>query len=145
MSRYAMERIAHPQKHYCSAEDVARDDRLTADEKRRVLDSMALNAELMSEATEEGMTGGEQPPSLQEIRKAQAKIRAMPQSAAPLRFRTILVALSGDDDLDRKVARAGFDMASVSGGAVRIVNVIEPGAAMTSPVVTPTMAAPHVA
>ncbi|SDE66675.1 universal stress protein [Ruegeria marina] len=152
MSKYAEERIVHPQKYYRDAEAVAHDAKLTTDEKQRVLDSMALNAELMATATEEGMTGGERPPSLKEIKATREKLLASTSSSKKARFQTIVVALNGDTEMDEMVAQAGFDMASTVGGKgqgshvkVHVINVIEPTGGLIAGAAAPTMAIPHMA
>lgn len=53
--------IKDPRKHYRRPRDVLADARLTRDEKRRVLESWALDARLMTVADEENMAGPGRP------------------------------------------------------------------------------------
>jgi hypothetical protein len=58
--------IADPTRHYARPMDVVYDDELDTDEKRRILESWKKDAELLSTAQDENMTGGERP-QLQEV------------------------------------------------------------------------------
>lgn len=60
----------NPSEFYESPTDVLRDQELSRDEKRRVLKSMEVDAELMADATAENMAGGEKGPSLRDIHAA---------------------------------------------------------------------------
>ncbi len=53
--------IKDPRKHYRAPRDVLADARLTRDEKRRILQSWALDAQLIAVADEENMAGPERP------------------------------------------------------------------------------------
>ena len=53
--------IKDPAKHYRAPRDVVADNRLTREEKRRVLDSWALDAQLIAVADEENMSGPQRP------------------------------------------------------------------------------------
>jgi hypothetical protein len=53
--------LKDPDKHYRSPRDVVADARLTHAQKRRVLESWAVDAQLISVADEENMTGTERP------------------------------------------------------------------------------------
>lgn len=61
--------IKDPTESFASPMAVVEDPRLTAEEKRRILESWAQDAELLSEAESENMPGGERP-RLQEVRLA---------------------------------------------------------------------------
>jgi hypothetical protein len=58
-----------PVKHFATPRDVVADGRLSTDEKRRILDSWALDAQLLSVAEEENM-GGKDRPGLREVKLA---------------------------------------------------------------------------
>ena len=58
--------ISDPTRHYDCPMDVVRDDTLDTDEKRRILESWKKDAELLSNAQAENMTGGERP-GLQDV------------------------------------------------------------------------------
>jgi len=64
--REVCEAIGDPTKEYRHPMDVVRDDRLEAEEKRRILESWKKDAELLSVAQDENMAGGERP-QLQDV------------------------------------------------------------------------------
>jgi len=51
--------IADPTRFYTSPMDVLHDDELDTDQKRRILESWKKDAELLSTAQDENMSGGE--------------------------------------------------------------------------------------
>ena len=53
--------IKDPSKHFRAPREVVADRTLTRDEKRRVLDSWALDAQLLAVAEEENMAGKDRP------------------------------------------------------------------------------------
>lgn len=53
--------IKDPLKHYREPRDVVADARFTRDEKRRILESWALDAQLITVADEENMTAPKRP------------------------------------------------------------------------------------
>jgi hypothetical protein len=61
--------VKDPVKHFGSPRDVVADRRFTTDEKRRILDSWALDAQLLTVAEEENM-GGKDRPGLREVKLA---------------------------------------------------------------------------
>lgn len=143
MSKYADKRIAHPEKFYANAKAVTKDAGLTAEEKQRVLDSMALDAELLSEATEEGMTGGEQPTQVEDIRTAQQDVLASTQTRPVAGFKSIIAALTGDKKTDEKIARHAF-MLAPNRAEVHLINVIEPEEGLVQTAAGTPMGAPHI-
>jgi hypothetical protein len=58
--------IADPTRRYASPMDVVHDTELATDEKRRILESWKKDAELLSTAQDENMSGGERP-QLQDV------------------------------------------------------------------------------
>lgn len=63
--------IADPTRRYKSPMQVVEDPSLSLDEKRQILESWKIDAELLSTATNENMTGGEPPlPLLQDVHLA---------------------------------------------------------------------------
>ena len=58
-----------PDKFFDAPRDVVADGRFTIDEKRRILDSWALDAQLLSVAEEENM-GGKDRPGLRDVKLA---------------------------------------------------------------------------
>ena len=61
--------IKDPGKHFTSPREVVSDPTLSIEEKRRILDSWALDAQLLSVAEEENM-GGADRPGLREVKLA---------------------------------------------------------------------------
>lgn len=144
MNKYADERIANPEKYYRDAEAVTKDASLSLEEKQRVLDSMNLDAELLTEATEEGMTGGEQPPSVENIRIARQKLVTTPGADPVAAFKNIVAALTGNEKMNEKIAQYAFKVASSGGCNVHLVNVIEPEEGLIQTAAGPAMGAPHI-
>lgn len=68
--------IADPTRFYGSPMDVVRDDDLDTDEKRRILESWKKDAELLSTAQNENMTGGERP-QLQDVSLALGELERL--------------------------------------------------------------------
>ena len=61
--------IKDPGKHFRAPREVVTDRQFTVDEKRKILDSWALDAQLLSVAEEENM-GGADRPGLREVKLA---------------------------------------------------------------------------
>jgi hypothetical protein len=53
--------IKDPGKHFAEPRDVVTDTRFSNEEKRKILDSWALDAQLLSVAEEENMPGKDRP------------------------------------------------------------------------------------
>ena len=53
--------LKDPAKHFASPRDVVTAEGYTHDEKRRILDSWALDAQLLTVAEEENMAGNDRP------------------------------------------------------------------------------------
>ena len=65
--------ISDPTRHYAHPMDVVNDDSLDVDEKRRILESWKKDAELLSTAQAENMSGGERP-QLQDVSLALSEL-----------------------------------------------------------------------
>jgi hypothetical protein len=65
--------LKDPDKHFASPREVVTDERFTLDEKRRILDSWALDAQLLSVAEEENMAGRDRP-GLREVKLARLEL-----------------------------------------------------------------------
>lgn len=61
--------IKDPVKHFGSPREVVADQNFTIEEKRRILDSWALDAQLLNVAEEENM-GGQDRPGLRDVKLA---------------------------------------------------------------------------
>lgn len=70
------EKMLNPNKHYASPADVLIDDALTREEKASVLAAWRLDAERLSESSNEGMSGGENA-RLREVALAQHSLDAL--------------------------------------------------------------------
>jgi hypothetical protein len=65
--------ISDPTRHYARPMDVVHDESLDVDEKRRILESWKKDAELLSTAQAENMSGGERP-QLQDVSLALSEL-----------------------------------------------------------------------
>ncbi len=65
--------IKDPSRYFASPQDVVADGDLTLEDKRRVLDSWALDAQLLAVAEEENMAGKDRP-GLREVKLAQLEL-----------------------------------------------------------------------
>lgn len=65
--------LKDPCKHFATPRDVVADERYTIDEKRRILDSWVLDAQLLEVAEEENM-GGHDRPRLREVKLARLEL-----------------------------------------------------------------------
>jgi hypothetical protein len=61
--------IKDPGKHFRAPREVVCDRQFTSEEKRKILDSWALDAQLLAVAEEENMGGGDRP-GLREVKLA---------------------------------------------------------------------------
>jgi hypothetical protein len=68
--------ISDPTRHYACPMDVVNDDALDTDEKRRILESWKKDAELLSTAQDENMSGGERP-QLQDVSLALGELERL--------------------------------------------------------------------
>lgn len=70
--------IADPTRQFNTPMDVVNDPTLDVDAKRQILESWKKDAELLSTATNENMTGGETPlPLLQDVHLALDKLEKL--------------------------------------------------------------------
>jgi len=65
-----------PDKFFAAPREVVTDGRLTGDEKRRILESWALDAQLLAVAEEENM-GGKDRPGLRDVKLAQLELEEL--------------------------------------------------------------------
>jgi len=65
--------IKDPLKHFATPRDVVSDQRFNSEEKRRILESWALDAQLLSQAEDENMPGQDRP-QLREVRLAMLEL-----------------------------------------------------------------------
>lgn len=69
--------IKDPGKHYANPRDVVSDRALTHEDKKRILESWALDAQLLTVAEEENM-GGPGRPGLREVKLALLELEDRP-------------------------------------------------------------------
>ena len=62
-----------PGRHFRAPRDVVTDNRFTTEEKQRILDSWALDAQLLTVAEEENM-GGKDRPGLRDVKLARLEL-----------------------------------------------------------------------
>ena len=65
--------LKDPSRHFRAPRDVVTDKRFTTGEKRRILDSWALDAQLLTVAEEENM-GGQDRPGLRDVKLARLEL-----------------------------------------------------------------------
>jgi nucleotide-binding universal stress UspA family protein len=131
MTIYAQARINNPARYYETPDHVLNDDKLSRDDKVKVLRSMALDADQMVETTSEGMAGANLAYSandlqsalitLEEAEESQIANNSSPQNA---RFQKIMVVTTVNQDLNRTIADVAFDIAEIVGGKVYLLNVV---------------------
>jgi hypothetical protein len=68
--------IGDPTRAYATPMDVVRDDDLSVDEKRQILESWKQDAQLLSTAQAENMAGGERP-HLQDVSLALTELERL--------------------------------------------------------------------
>ncbi|MGB7243465.1 MAG: universal stress protein [Sulfitobacter sp.] len=133
MTHYARERIANPVYFFETPDEVLEDDKLSQDQKEKVLKSMAVDAEQMVDATAEGMESPEQSYKSEDLRRALAKLREIthaantmvqPQQTPVGRFKQIVVVTTVSQDLNRVVLDHALDLSEMSGGEVSLLNVV---------------------
>ena len=138
MKHYARKRCADPSAFYTSAEDILRDQNLSEDEKEHVLKSLAVDVELLNASDVEDSVKGEYPPDAQQITTALGRLRdepnQIPRDVPGLDmlerrsgiFSRIVVALSGETDLDEKVVQFASAISQMTGGITAFVSVVQP-------------------
>jgi nucleotide-binding universal stress UspA family protein len=148
MTRYAKTRISNPSVYFKTPEHVLSDDRLSRDDKEKVLSSMAVDADLMVEATSEGMAGANPAYNAVELQAALIQLEKTKKTEADenshlqnARFQRIMVVTTVNRDLNREIVDVAFDMAEGVGGKVHLLNVVPSefdaaGLAGTGPMVT---------
>jgi hypothetical protein len=72
--------ISDPTRYYAQPMDVVHDLELDRDEKRRILESWKKDAELLSTAQAENMSGGERP-QLQDVSLALTELERLSDSS----------------------------------------------------------------
>jgi len=131
MTRYAKTRISNPAGYFKTPSHVLCDNRLSPDDKANVLMSMALDADLMVEATSEGMAGADPGYNALDLQSALIQLEKtikpenlVGSSLQNARFQRIMVVTTTNQDLNREIADVAFDMAETVGGKVYLLNVI---------------------
>lgn len=82
------EMVSNPNRHFNAPRDVLRDDDLSYDDKKRILESWKQDAMRLAESTAENMSGGEES-DLREVSKTLVELKSMQQAPqiAPKRRR----------------------------------------------------------
>jgi hypothetical protein len=86
MSPHVEDLISHPKRFFSDPRDVLVSQKLTHDEKRKILESWKLDASRLAESTAENMSGGEES-DLREVSKVLLELKAIqiPVVAVPER------------------------------------------------------------
>ena len=65
--------VKDPSRHFRAPREVVTDERFTTEEKQQILDSWALDAQLLTVAEEENM-GGQDRPGLRDVKLARLEL-----------------------------------------------------------------------
>jgi hypothetical protein len=76
MNTHVEDLIANPHRHFGHPADVLKEPTLSADEKRRILESWKLDAQRLAESTAENMSGGEES-DLRDVSKVLVQLNEM--------------------------------------------------------------------
>lgn len=122
MTPHVEDIIANPQRHFDHPVDVLREPTLTADEKRRILESWKLDAQRLAESTAENMSGGEET-DLREVSKVLVELKQMetvPVATQPVALSTggLVTGLTVGTLLG---AGAGLVIVAATGSTVAVV------------------------
>jgi nucleotide-binding universal stress UspA family protein len=131
MTTYAQARISTPLRYFETPSHVLSDEKLSRDDKVKVLKSMADDADQKLEATSEGMAGATPAYNAEELQSALIQLEKTnePNAMENLnlqnsRFQRIMVVTTVDQDLNREIADVAFDMAEIVGAKVFLLNVV---------------------
>jgi nucleotide-binding universal stress UspA family protein len=131
MTIYSKMRISNPSPYFETPNQVLRDEKLSSDDKEKVLRSMVLDADLAIEATAEGMAVGNLLYSSKDLQSALIQLEKIKEAETvesidlqTARFQRIMVVTTVDQDLNRKIVGFAYDMAEVTGGKVFLLNVV---------------------
>jgi nucleotide-binding universal stress UspA family protein len=131
MTIYSKMRISNPSPYFETPDQVLCDEKLSSDDKEKVLRSMVLDADLSIEATAEGMAIGNLSYSSKDLQSALIQLEKIKEAETvesidlqTARFQRIMVVTTVDQDLNREIADFAYDMAEVTGGKVFLLNVV---------------------
>ncbi|WP_306115023.1 MULTISPECIES: universal stress protein [unclassified Roseovarius] len=133
MTHYAEERISNPTRYFKTPEVVLSDDKLSFEEKEKVLRSMADDADQLMDATAEGMEGNKHAYSAEDLQSALKELEKVKdakeasESGAQVRgrrFKNIVVVTTVNQELNREITDAAMDLSEHSGGTVSLLNVV---------------------
>lgn len=134
MTGYAKMKISNPSHYFETPDQVLNDGKLSHVQKVKVLKSMALDADLMEEATAEGMAVGNRAYTAKDLQSALIQLEEIKEPVAVgdlgdssrknARFQRIMVVTTVDQDLNRAIADIAYDMAETMGGKVCLLNVV---------------------
>jgi nucleotide-binding universal stress UspA family protein len=134
MTRYANARITNPTRYFETPGGVLSDDKLSHDDKIKVLRSMILDADRSLETTSEGMAGTNLAYDANDLQSALIHLEEIKEAKIfndPIiqtsRFQRIMVVTTVDQDLNREIADVAYDMAEVAGGKLFLLNVVPLG------------------
>jgi hypothetical protein len=111
--------IAHPQRHFDHPVDVLREPALSADDKRRILESWKLDAQRLAESTAENMSGGEES-DLREVSKVLVELKQMETPPAATQIET----------MNTKGVGTGLALGAMLGGGAGLVIAAATGASV---------------
>lgn len=131
MTTYAQARIADPSPYFETPDQVLNDDKLCHEDKEKVLRSMVLDADQRLYATAEGMAVGDIVYTAKDLQSALIQLDEIkePETAddpaqKTSRFQRIMVVTTVNQVLNREIAQVAYDIASVAGGKVHLLNAV---------------------
>jgi len=148
MTIYTNARISNPSRYFETPDHVSSDNKLSRDDKVKVLRSMAVDADQKVEAASEGMAGTNPAFNAEDLQSALIQLAKTKESDTGVessqhnaRFQRIMVVTTVDQDLNREIADVALDMAEVVDGKVCLLNVVPTafegaGLAAAGPMVT---------
>lgn len=147
MTSQIQAKISNPTDYFDTPQSVLNDDGLTRNEKIKVLQSMALDADQILDSTSEGMliankvyNANNLQSALVQLEKARSHVAVYDSNSQKSRFQKVIVVTTVDQDLRRDIADVAYDIAEVAGGKVCLLSVV-PFATVSSSIAVGSMGA----
>jgi len=136
MTSHTNTKISPPTDHSETPESVLSDRNLNRDEKTKVLQLMALDADQLLVTTSEGMLGASQADDAQDLQSALVQLEKVQEPVAVYdpdsqksRFQRVLVITTINLDLNREIADVACGIAEVACGKLSLLSVVPPSSA----------------
>lgn len=136
MTSHTDKKTFHPTDHFETPESVQSDSNLNRDEKTKILQSMALDADQLLVTTSEGMIGASRADDAKDLQSALVQLEKVQEPVAvydPVsqtsRFQRVLVITTVNQDLNRDITDVACGIAKVAGGKLSLLSVVPPSLA----------------